>query len=218
MNETLLLRIVIGELECGERNWRLLYSDIVKFLWEKGLSGATVVRATEGIGEKNDFRGMYIEDIHFNNLPIMIEAIDSACMISSIRNELQEKIPHGEMITMEVVNLKEGELAVNKDGYLMLKIYVKEDSNWRGNRVYEEALQVLKDHQFIWSTIIRGIEGFGRDHVIHKQSMFSFSSKVPVIIESIGTKEQIEKVLPVIKEKVQEGMVIAIPIDVYLDR
>ncbi|WCK54895.1 DUF190 domain-containing protein [Aneurinibacillus sp. Ricciae_BoGa-3] len=84
--------------------------------------------------------------------------------------------------------------------------------------LHEEILQLLRNHKLIWSTVSKGIEGFGKDHVTHKQSIFSFSSHVPIMIESVGKAETIQSIIPEVKEKVQEGLVVAVPVQLVLDR
>lgn len=217
MANSLLLRIVFGEMETGGSEWRSLYQELVHLLWSHGLSGATLVRTDEGIGEDNDPRDFVVEDIRFNNLPIVIEAVDDKKLIEAILPELKAKIPHGEISTMEAIRILEEEMSLNGQDYLMVKVYIKEKSHGLQSPLYEELLQLFHDHELIWSTITRGIEGFGKDHVIHKQSLFSFSSQVPVVIEAVGRAEVVRQMIPELKEKVQEGTVIAIPIQLVVN-
>lgn len=213
-----LLRIVVGELEAGESQWKLLYTDLVKFLWKNGISGASVFRMDEGIGENGDLRSQVIEEIQFNNLPISIQVVDEKEKIEPLLPKIKEKISHGELWNTPVYRIVEGEVPMNDQEYWMLKIYVKEESTWFSLPLYEEILRLLQKNHLIWSTISKGIEGFGQDHVIHKQSFFSFSSHVPILIESVGKAKVIRRIVPELKEKVQEGLIVAFPVQVMLDK
>ncbi|MEB3101423.1 DUF190 domain-containing protein [Ferviditalea candida] len=213
-----LLQIVVGELESGKSEWKTLYAEVVQVLWKHGFSGATVFRSDEGIGEKDDIRAFILEDVQFNNLPIVIETVERADRIHSVLPELRSIIPHGEMAIMNAYSLMEEELPVKHNEALMLKIYIKEKSSWFSRALYEEILDMFQKRDLIWTTVTKGIEGFGRDHVIHKQSLFSFSSQVPIVIESVGKAEVIQEIIPELRERVKEGMVIAVSVQVVIDR
>lgn len=83
-----LLRVVVWEFEGRKHSWELLFHSIMKELWNQGLEGATVIRSNEGIGEKVDIRVFIVEDIQFNNLPIIIEAVDEAPRIQAAISRL----------------------------------------------------------------------------------------------------------------------------------
>lgn len=210
-----LLQIVLGELEGGDDAGELLFQEIFQTLRNHGFSGATGIRTNEGLGENNEFRSVVLEDISFNNLPIVIESVDERDKVRALLPELKKKIPHGEIVTMQAIRILEEELLVNDDEYLMLKIYLKEQSHGFKLSNYEELLKLIRNYELIWSTITKGIEGFGKDREILKQSLFSISSHVPVVIESVGKASVIRKMIPVLKEKVKEGLVIAIPVQVF---
>ncbi|MCS7461937.1 DUF190 domain-containing protein [Paenibacillus doosanensis] len=218
MANSALLRIVIGEFEEGDSEWEFLYKEIVQTLWNHGISGATVIRTDEGIGEDNEYRAVVLEDIAFNNLPIVIEAVDDKERIEAMLPELKKKIPHGEIVTMQAIRILEEDVPMDDQAHLMLKVYLKEQTHGLKTANYEDILGLFREHELIWSIVMRGIEGFGKDHVIHKQSLFSFSSNVPVVIESVGKAEVIRGLLPKLKEQVQDGLVIAIPVQVDADR
>jgi hypothetical protein len=63
-------------------------------LWQHQFSGATVLRADGGIGEKDEVRAFVLEDIQFDILPIVIEAIENAEQIRSVLPILRTMIPH----------------------------------------------------------------------------------------------------------------------------
>jgi PII-like signaling protein len=63
---TNLIQIVVGEFEFGKGSHKL-YMDLVESLMRKKFSGITLIRAEEGIGEKNDIRRLNLESVPFNN-------------------------------------------------------------------------------------------------------------------------------------------------------
>ncbi|WP_027415857.1 DUF190 domain-containing protein [Aneurinibacillus terranovensis] len=217
MTKSALLKVVLGEFQEGETQWRLLYQDIVQLLWREGFSGLTACRADEGLDEENRLRSLVLENISFNNLPIVIETFENQDKIQAVLPKLKNKGFHGRIVIMPAYSLFEEEDSMQDHDFLMLKIYVKEKSNWLGRTLYEELLEFLQKHDLRWSVLSRGIEGFGRDHVIHKSSLFSLSSQVPVLIESVGKTDVIKKLIPELKKRIKDGLVITIPVDVELD-
>ncbi|MCY9660570.1 DUF190 domain-containing protein [Paenibacillus chondroitinus] len=214
-----LLQIVVGEFDDSKSVWRPLYHEVLQLLWKSGVDGATVVRTDEGIGQKNDKRSVLLEeDIPFSNLPLVIEAIDTYERLETILPELKGMIPHGAIALMEVINVLKEDLSMNDQSYLMLRVYVKEEAHVFQLANFEEILQLFQEHDLIWSTITKAIEGFGKDHVIHKQSLFTLSSHAPVIIECVGKAEKIRQIIPELRGKIGDGLAIAIPIQVIEDR
>lgn len=213
-----LLKIVLGEFENGEEPSSILYTGIVKWLWKEGFSGATVLRADKGIGEKNDYRIFILEDVQFNNLPIIIETIESEEKVNGILPKLKRMIPNGEIMLIPVYSILEEGFPVINEEHMVLKVYLKEGSHWFSQELHDEIMKILQGKELIWSTVTRGIEGFGKDHVIHRQKLFSLSSHLPVIIESVGRTKIIESLVPLLKERIQEGIVITYPVSVVINR
>ena len=88
-----------------------------------------------------------------------------------------------------------------------LKIYVSEDTRYKGHNLYNEIVFMLKAEGICGVTIYRGIAGYGEGRILHTTRFIEMSSSLPVIIEAVDKKENIIKVLPKIKEMVQEGLV-----------
>ncbi|WP_077614705.1 DUF190 domain-containing protein [Caenibacillus caldisaponilyticus] len=124
-----LLRIVLGEFQGRKHSWELLYHSILKELWSQGLEGATVLRSYEGLGEKDDFRAFIVEDTPFNNLPIIIEAVDEASRIQAVTPRLRSQIPHGMILSFPVIRLFKEEFPLDLSNTFMMKIFIKENSS-----------------------------------------------------------------------------------------
>lgn len=100
--------------------------------------------------------------------------------------------------------------------YKMLKIYVSEDSKYKGKCLYHSIVIKLKDMCIDGVTVTRGIEGYGKGKKLHNVKILDLSSSLPIIIEAVDTESNIEKVLPVIKEIVTDGRIITLDIDLIL--
>lgn len=90
----------------------------------------------------------------------------------------------------------------------ILKIYISEDSRYKGNNLYHALVIKFKDMGMAGVTVTRGIEGFGKKRRLHRAQVIDLSSSLPMVIEVIDTKEQIERILPTVNEMVNWGLVI----------
>jgi uncharacterized protein len=97
----LLLRIYLGESD----HWhgKPLYQAIVERMRERGLAGSTVLRGIEGFGAKQHLHTSRILRLS-EDLPILIEAVDTEDKIRAILPEIDEMLGDG-LITLERVEV-----------------------------------------------------------------------------------------------------------------
>jgi len=209
-----LLRIVVGEFESDKKSHQPAYQVILKLLWRKGFAGATVFRSTEGLDAEGNLRTFILEDVQFNNLPIMIETVDKTELVESVIDDIQKHNPDGLVMIFPVTKPFEEEWIMKDYEHLALKIFIKDESKWLETPLYDQLLFLFREKKLIWSTITKAIEGFGKDHVIQKDKLFSLSSHAPVVVECIGEAKVIQEILPEIKKRVKEGLVISYPVKV----
>lgn len=97
----LLVRIYLGETD--QWHGKPLYRAIVELLRERGLAGATVLRGIEGFGAKQHLHSTRILSLS-EDLPILVEAVDTEEKVRAILPELDEMLGDG-MITLEKVEV-----------------------------------------------------------------------------------------------------------------
>lgn len=96
-----LLRIFIGE---GDRWGRHpLFEAIVLKAREEGLAGATVVRGVQGFGKASVLHTAKVLRLS-EDLPMVVEIVDSAEKIEAFLPQLEEMIGDG-LITLEKVRI-----------------------------------------------------------------------------------------------------------------
>jgi PII-like signaling protein len=100
--DTRLLRIFIGESDLYDG--RPLYQAIVETLRRNGLAGATALRGIEGFGKSSRLHTAHILRLS-EDLPIVIECVDSYDRIESILPTLDEMIGDG-LVTLERVEVR----------------------------------------------------------------------------------------------------------------
>jgi PII-like signaling protein len=96
-----LLRIFVGESD----RWhgKPLYQAIVERMREEGLAGATVLRGIEGFGADSRLHTARILRLS-EDLPVVIEIVDSAEQIDRVLPVLDEMVGEG-MVTLERVEV-----------------------------------------------------------------------------------------------------------------
>ena len=97
-----LLRIFIGESDTHDT--QPLYQAIVEVFRRNGLAGATVLRGIEGFGKSSILHAAHILRLS-EDLPIVIECVDTADKIEAILPTLDEMIGDG-LVTMERVEVR----------------------------------------------------------------------------------------------------------------
>lgn len=96
----------------------------------------------------------------------------------------------------------------------LLKIYISEDSKYKGHSLYHALVRKLAEEGMAGATVTRGIEGFGHEKRLHSSRLIDISLKLPVIVEVVDSPEKIEAVIPVVKAMVNEGMVFLTDVEV----
>ena len=96
----------------------------------------------------------------------------------------------------------------------LLRVFVGESDRWHGKPLYQAIVQRVREEGLAGATVIRGIEGFGADSHLHTSRILRLSEDLPVVIELVDTAENIDRVLPLLDEMVEEGMVTVEPVHV----
>lgn len=96
-----LLRVFIGESD--QWHGRPLYDAIVLLAREQGMAGATVLRGIEGFGAESHMHTSRILRLS-EDLPVVIEIVDSAERIDALLPRLDEMVTEG-MVTVEDVHI-----------------------------------------------------------------------------------------------------------------
>lgn len=96
-----LLRIYIGESD--HIGGRPAYKEIVHFLKENNVAGATVLRGIYGYGKKSQLHSASVLRLS-TDLPILIEVVESEDKIQSVLPEIKSMVKDG-LITLEKITI-----------------------------------------------------------------------------------------------------------------
>jgi PII-like signaling protein len=98
------LRLFIGEAD--EWQGKPLCQAIIERAWQHGIRGATVLRGTEGFGPEHHLSTERLVDIS-DNLPLIVEIVDSPEHIEALLPELDQLMQHGMITTTPVTIIEE---------------------------------------------------------------------------------------------------------------
>ncbi|MFL0195357.1 DUF190 domain-containing protein [Clostridium sp. WILCCON 0269] len=208
-----LLRIIVGEQEYTA-NSHNAYKWIKKFLGKKGFPGLIIRRSELNLDYQSGLHSFTLEDVAFNNLAVILETVASNRQIEKVKQELTGNMIHGQVSVVKGMEEKDMEM----HDYFVVKVYTKENDLWFKREEYEKILDFFQNTKVIWATITKGIVGYGKDRVVHKQRMFSFSEQMPIVIESIVASQYLKDLLDELKIIVKEGVIFTTPVNMIMDK
>lgn len=90
---------------------------------------------------------------------------------------------------------------------VLLRIFIGESDKYKNKPLYEQIVLKARELNLAGATVLRGILGFGADSRMHSAKLLDLSIDLPIIIEIVDVKENIDRLLPFIDETVKEGLV-----------
>jgi PII-like signaling protein len=230
IGEQILLRIYLTSADRAPHT--PTYERILKSARSEGLAGATVLKGIMGFGQRGVIKSSPLSIVE--HVPVIIEIVDTAEKIERfVAATLRPLMIHG-LATLEraavmmyrhrkdnpterlnlrdtaepLSTLPQGEtiMKFNETGVL-LRVFLGEADRDGSKPLYESILAKARELGLSGATVLRGIEGFGANSVVHKSALLEMSSDLPIVIEIVDTHQKIESLLPYLETVVQEGMV-----------
>ncbi|MFQ5419108.1 MAG: DUF190 domain-containing protein [Anaerolineae bacterium] len=97
---------------------------------------------------------------------------------------------------------------------LRVIIYIGESDHYQGKALYMALLQFLKQEGAAGATVTRGLAGFGARSRIHTATIVDLSTDLPVRLEWIDQPEVVERLLPQVRQMVNDGLITVEEMDV----
>jgi PII-like signaling protein len=89
----------------------------------------------------------------------------------------------------------------------LLRIYFGEDDKWHGQPLYRAIVEKCRELDIAGATVYRGVEGYGASTLIHRVHLLSISRDAPIVVSVVDSEEKIRKLIPVLDEMVDEGLI-----------
>jgi PII-like signaling protein len=90
---------------------------------------------------------------------------------------------------------------------LLLRIFIGESDRVGSQALYEAIVVKARELNLAGATVTRGIMGFGAESRIHTAKILRLSEDLPIVIELVDTRENIDKIMPFLDEHVKEGLI-----------
>jgi CBS domain-containing protein len=97
-----------------------------------------------------------------------------------------------------------------------VRIYVNEDDRVHGKALHLAVVELLRAENAQGATVLKGVEGFGATGRIHVSTLADVPWRLPVVIEWIDQPEQVERLVPRIRELVRHGLITVDDTDVLM--
>jgi PII-like signaling protein len=101
---------------------------------------------------------------------------------------------------------------------LIARVYISESDTWEGRPLYEAIVQRLRERGIAGTTVLRGIEGYGKRSVLHTTRILRLSEDLPIVVEVVDREDRLRAVLPELDSMVADGMITLQPVEVIVYR
>jgi PII-like signaling protein len=207
---------------------------LVKASRRAGLAGATVFEGLLGFGRRGLARRSFWSIAR--GLPLVLEIVDTADKVLAFVNRDLPRHMLGGMATLERASVMlyrhrstatatplelgppveplstlpriqpRHDMSIEQDGVL-LRIFIGESDRFGGKPLFEAIVETARGLGLRGATVLRGIEGFGANSVVHRAALLEYSTDLPIVIEIVDSAQTIHRLLPRLQEMVQEGMI-----------
>ena len=70
----------------------------------------------------------------------------------------------------------------------VLRVYTREEEQWQGKSLSASLIAEAQARDLAGATVLRGSEGFGADHRLHRAGLVDFSPDLPLIVELVDSE------------------------------
>ena len=92
----------------------------------------------------------------------------------------------------------------------LLRVYVSETKKTMNGLVYEDIVNKAKDLGLSGATVLRGVMGFGSKHNVHTAKLLALSDDMPVVVEIVDSRENVDKIVSYLKESKIDDILITL--------
>ena len=90
---------------------------------------------------------------------------------------------------------------------ILLRIYICESDKYGGIPLSRYLVELFKKDGLAGATVLRGIGGFGKSSKLHTTSILRLSDDLPIVVELVDRKENIERIKPKLDKVIEEGLI-----------
>ena len=201
-----------------------VYEVLLDIFFKKKIIGVSVFRGIAGYGSDGVFHTSKMLELS-TRMPVKIEVVDSEEMINKVLPDVYHVVEKGlvDVTDTNVVKCcrnvpekeEEREEHMKLEGKAkMLRIIISEDDEWEGEPLYEAIVKRLIMTDIAGATVYKAMAGYGPHKRYHKKKTLAAHGELPILITVMDTEENINRVIPILDEMVQEGIVVLSDVNV----
>src|SRR6185437_683856 len=93
---------------------------------------------------------------------------------------------------------------------VLLRIFFGEDDKFEGLPLYEAIVLKAREMHLGGATMLRGHVGYGHSSRLHPTKILRLSQDLPIVVEIVDSKENIDAFLPVLDKMMSAGGLVTI--------
>ena len=90
---------------------------------------------------------------------------------------------------------------------ILLRIFIGESAMHEGKHLYKFLVEFFKKEGLAGTTVLRGIDGFGKSSHTHTTSILRLSTDLPIVVEVVDTQAKIDAIKPKLDTIITEGLI-----------
>ncbi|MBT5551136.1 MAG: DUF190 domain-containing protein [Nitrospina sp.] len=90
---------------------------------------------------------------------------------------------------------------------VLLRIFIGESDKYEGVPLSRYLVELFKKEGLAGATVLRGLSGFGKSSKLHTTSILRLSDDLPIVVEVVDRKENIERIKPKLDNVIEEGLI-----------
>ncbi|MGA9462881.1 MAG: DUF190 domain-containing protein [Terracidiphilus sp.] len=199
-----------------------VYSNILDFLFYRGVAGATVLKGIAGFGADHHMHSANMVEVS-DHLPLKIEFIESREKVDGLLAKLEEMAGSGLIEVQETMVAKPARESKASKPVLpehlkiegkaqMMRIYLSEDDRFHDKPLHKALVEAMRANDIAGVTVYRGILSYGADR--HHKDKRHGSQPASVMLSAVDTEEKLHAFLPMVDEMVKEGLVVFSDVDI----
>lgn len=207
-------RIRIFTAEDERFRGRPLFEAIVLAAREQGLAGATVFRGFMGYSPHADIATAGILRLA-EHLPVVVDIVDEEERIEGFMPFLKRAVKTGMVIASDVLA---EQILPDKAGLptrrvpglapiVRARIYLRDSASFEGSPAHGAIASAFREAGAGDVSVHHGIMGFDRSSGVLSSRPLRFHADLPVVVETVGGREEIEAALPRVGEVLERGLI-----------
>ena len=90
---------------------------------------------------------------------------------------------------------------------ILLQIFISESDKYEGIPLSIYLVELFKKEGLGGATVLRCISGLGKSSKLHTTSILRLSDDLPIVVEVVDRKENIERIKPKLDKVIEEGLI-----------